>query len=110
MKNIRNIAVMGHAKCGKTTITEAMLFNAGQVKRLGSIADGTTISDYDNEENDNHRDHDKERNDRRKDPHAMSCVPLKPGDYDGLVILICLLASLLKPGRLSCDLFCRPLC
>ena len=50
MENIRNIVIMGHAKCGKTTITESMLFNAGQVKRLGSITDGTTISDYDNEE------------------------------------------------------------
>ncbi len=50
MENIRNIAVMGHGKCGKTTLTEAMLFNAGETKRLGTIADGTTIADYDSEE------------------------------------------------------------
>ena len=50
MDSIRNIVVMGHGKCGKTTLTEAMLFNAGEVKRLGSVADGTTVSDYDSEE------------------------------------------------------------
>lgn len=50
MENIRNIAVMGHGKCGKTTLTEAMLFNAGETKRLGSTADGSTVSDYDSEE------------------------------------------------------------
>ena len=50
MDTIRNIAVMGHGKCGKTTMTEAMLYNAGALKRLGSVADGTTVSDYDSEE------------------------------------------------------------
>lgn len=41
---------MGHGKCGKTTLTEAMLFNAGETKRMGSVADGTTTTDYDSEE------------------------------------------------------------
>lgn len=50
METIRNIAVMGHGKCGKTTLTEAMLFNAGEISRFGSVADGTTVSDYDSEE------------------------------------------------------------
>lgn len=50
MDNIRNIAVMGHGKCGKTILTEAMLFNAGAVKRMGKVADGTTVTDYDSEE------------------------------------------------------------
>ncbi len=50
MDKIRNIALVGHGKCGKTTMTEAMLYNAGQIKRLGSVADGTTTSDYDSEE------------------------------------------------------------
>ena len=50
MEDIRNIAVMGHGKCGKTLLTEAMLFNAGEINRLGTIADGTTVSDYDSEE------------------------------------------------------------
>lgn len=50
MDAIRNVAVMGHGKCGKTSLTEAMLFNAGAVERLGTVADGTTITDYDTEE------------------------------------------------------------
>ena len=50
MESIRNIAVMGHGKCGKTTLAEAMLFNAGSIERLGSVADGTTVTDYDSEE------------------------------------------------------------
>ncbi|MGN0163826.1 MAG: GTP-binding protein, partial [Candidatus Ornithomonoglobus sp.] len=50
MQNIRNIAVLGHGKSGKTGIVEAMLYNAGEIKRLGRTADGTTTSDYDSEE------------------------------------------------------------
>lgn len=50
MDAIRNIAVMGHGKCGKTSLTEAMLFNAGAVDRLGSVVDGSTVTDYDSEE------------------------------------------------------------
>lgn len=48
--NIRNIAVAGHAGRGKTTLCEAMLFTAGATDRLGKIADGTTVMDYDPEE------------------------------------------------------------
>lgn len=50
MDMIRNVAVMGHGKCGKTSLTEAMLFNAGAIERLGKAADGTTVTDYDAEE------------------------------------------------------------
>lgn len=50
MENIRNIAVMGHGKCGKTTLLEAMLFNAGAIDRMGTVLDGTTVCDYDPEE------------------------------------------------------------
>lgn len=50
MEDIRNIAVMGHGKCGKTTLCEAMLFNSGAIDRMGSVADGTTTCDYDPEE------------------------------------------------------------
>ncbi len=48
--NIRNIAVAGHAGRGKTTLCEAMLYTAGATKRLGKVADGTTVMDYDPEE------------------------------------------------------------
>ena len=49
-KNIRNIAVAGHAGRGKTTLCEAMLYTAGATNRFGSVAEGTTVMDYDPEE------------------------------------------------------------
>ena len=48
--NIRNIAVAGHAGRGKTTLCEAMLYVAGATERLGKVADGTTVMDFDAEE------------------------------------------------------------
>lgn len=50
MDEIRNVAVTGHGKCGKTTLAEAMLFNAKAIDRLGKTADGTTVTDCDPEE------------------------------------------------------------
>ncbi len=47
---IRNIALMGHGSTGKTTLSEAMLFSAGETNRFGTIDDGTTISDYSSDE------------------------------------------------------------
>lgn len=46
-KEIRNIAVIGHSGEGKTTLCEAMLFNGGAVDRMGKVADGTTVMDFD---------------------------------------------------------------
>jgi len=47
---IRNIGIFGHGGEGKTTLTEAMLFNAGLLDRMGRVEDGTTTTDYDPEE------------------------------------------------------------
>jgi elongation factor G len=47
---IRNIILLGHSGCGKTSLAEAMLFNSGAINRLGRVEDGNTISDYDEEE------------------------------------------------------------
>lgn len=47
---IRNIGIFGHGGEGKTTLTEAMLFNAGLLDRMGRVEDGSTTTDYDPEE------------------------------------------------------------
>ena len=53
-KDIRNIGIFGHGGEGKTTLTEAMLFNAGLVDRIGSVQNGTTTTDFDPEETKRH--------------------------------------------------------
>jgi elongation factor G len=47
---IRNVAVVGHRGTGKTSLVEAMLFQAGATNRLGTIDQGTTISDFEEDE------------------------------------------------------------
>lgn len=49
-QNIRNICLLGHGGNGKTSLAESMLYQTGGIDRLGRIADGNTISDYDPEE------------------------------------------------------------
>ncbi len=48
--NIRNFAIVGHQASGKTMLSECMLLNAGLINRLGSIAAGSTVSDYHEDE------------------------------------------------------------
>ena len=50
MDDIRNVVIMGHGKCGKTTLAEAMLFNAHMTDRMGKVSDGNTVCDFDAEE------------------------------------------------------------
>ncbi|MEJ2685180.1 MAG: elongation factor G, partial [Candidatus Sulfobium sp.] len=47
---IRNVAVIAHGGAGKTSLVEAMLFDSGMTDRLGSVQDGTTVTDYEPEE------------------------------------------------------------
>lgn len=47
---IRNVVLLSHSGAGKTSLAEAILFNAGAITRLGKVSDGTTVSDYEPEE------------------------------------------------------------
>lgn len=44
--HVKNIVLLGHAGSGKTTLAEAMIFEAGMISRMGSVEEGTTMSDY----------------------------------------------------------------
>jgi elongation factor G len=47
LENIRNVALVAHNGAGKTSLAEAILFNAKVINRLGKVGDGSTTSDYD---------------------------------------------------------------
>src|ERR671927_123411 len=49
-EEIRNVALAGHRASGKTSLADALLFQAKAVDRKGSVEDGTSISDFDEEE------------------------------------------------------------
>lgn len=48
--NVRNLVLLGHGSSGKTSLAEAMLFASGATNRMGRVEDGTTVSDFDEEE------------------------------------------------------------
>ena len=48
--SIRNVAIVGHTGSGKTQLASAVLFDAGMMNRFGKVDDGTTVTDYDEEE------------------------------------------------------------
>jgi elongation factor G len=60
---LRNVVILGHGGAGKTSLVEAMLFNTGAVNRLGRVDDGTSVSDWDDEER------------RRKMSITLSLIP-----------------------------------
>src|SRR3712207_7978049 len=48
--DIRNVLLVGHGGCGKTSLADAILFASNTVTRKGSVADGTSFSDFEKEE------------------------------------------------------------
>lgn len=68
-EKIRNVVLVGHSGSGKTTLTEAFLFNTGVTTRMGKVEDGTTVSDFDEEER------------RRKISLATSVIPVEYHDH-----------------------------
>lgn len=49
-EKLRNLAVVGHGDTGKTTLVSAMLYSTGAVNRMGRVEEGTTVTDYDDDE------------------------------------------------------------
>lgn len=70
-EKIRNVVLLGHGGCGKTTLVEAMAYSTGIIKRQGKVEEGNTISDYDKEEQ------------KRLFSISTSIVPI---DYEGTKI------------------------
>jgi elongation factor G len=52
--HVRNIGLLSHSGGGKTSLTEAILFDTGEISRLGTVNDGTTTMDYDPDETKRH--------------------------------------------------------
>ncbi len=71
---IRNIALTGHAYSGKTTLAERLLFTAGATKRMGTVEEGNTISDWTEES--------------KHVKHSLSAVPLHLEHHGRLINLI----------------------
>ncbi|HPM23895.1 MAG TPA: elongation factor G [Phycisphaerae bacterium] len=84
---IRNVALVGHSGAGKTTLGEAILHKAGLTTRLGSVDDGTTVLDYDDESKDRRHTVDSALCHLQHEGHLLNFIDT-PGmpDYCGQAI------------------------
>src|SRR3989338_2087248 len=49
-KDIRNLILLGHSGCGKTSLVEALSHDGGAIPKMGTVQEGNTISDYNDDE------------------------------------------------------------
>ncbi|MGD1996074.1 MAG: elongation factor G [Anaerolineae bacterium] len=68
-ENLRNIALLGHGSSGKTSLVESMLFSGGAIGRRGTVEEGTTVTDFDEEEM------------RRQISLSLALAPVEWGGY-----------------------------
>jgi elongation factor G len=68
-EKIRNVALVGHGGSGKTILTEALLYTAGVINRMGRVEDGSTVADFDAEEQ------------RRGQSLSLSLAPFEWNDH-----------------------------
>ena len=87
VEKIRNVAFVGHAAAGKTTLGEAILHRAGLPTRLGNVEDGSSHLDYDDESKERKHSVDSSLFHLEHDGHLINAI-VAPGmpDYGGLAI------------------------
>ncbi|MCI7238118.1 MAG: elongation factor G [Anaerococcus sp.] len=66
---IKNLALVGHSKAGKTSLTEALLYKTGVIDKMGSVENGNTVSDYERQER------------KRKISLQTSIIPIEYNDF-----------------------------
>lgn len=76
---VRNVALFGHGKCGKTSVAEALLFTAGKTTRLGKVDDGSSVMDFEPEEISHHMTISSSFNQCSWKKHAIFLIDT-PGD------------------------------
>jgi elongation factor G len=81
---LRNIALIAHGKAGKTTLAEAMLFDAGSIDRLGRVDDGSSIMDFEAEEIKRHLSISSAFNHLEWNKHKITLIDT-PGDANFII-------------------------
>ena len=84
VNRLRNIAIIAHGKAGKTTLAEAMLFDAGSIDRLGRVDDGSSVMDFEPEEIKRSLTISSSFNNLEWDKHKINIVDT-PGDANFII-------------------------